>query len=281
MVVDELLTSLIYLLASFLVFVLGHWTFRLFRMGYRIKHELVERDNAALALVISGYYIGLICCIGGVVSGPSAGLEEDLTDILVYGVLSVILLNVSAFLNDSLILSRFRIRKEILIDKNCGTGVVEFAVFVASGLNIFGAVYGQGGNIYTVIAFWFLGQLLLITIGRYYNLITHYDIHDHIENDNVAVGVGFAGALVATGILLRAASAEDFVSWFDNLFFFGIYIAIALALLPIARVFTDRILLPGRNLADELVKQEHPNLGAAFLEAASYIGSAFLIVWCL
>ena len=281
MVVDELLTSLIYLLASFLVFVLGHWTFRLFRMGYRIKHELVERDNAALALVICGYYIGLIFCIGGVVSGPSAGLEEDLTDILVYGVLSVILLNVSALLNDALILSRFRIRKEILIDKNCGTGVVEFAVFVASGLNIFGAVYGQGGNIYTVIAFWALGQLVLITIGRYYNLITHYDIHDHIENDNVAVGVGFAGALVATGILLRAASTEDFVSWFDNLFFFGIYIVIALALLPMARVFTDRVLLPGRSLADEMVKQEHPNLGAGFLEAASYIGSAFLIVWCL
>ena len=281
MVVDELLTSLIYLLASFLVFVLGHWTFRLFRIGYRIKHELVERDNAALALVICGYYIGLICCLGGVVSGPSAGLQEDLTDILVYGVLSVILLNVSALLNDSLILSRFRIRKEILVDKNCGTGVVEFAVFVASGLNIFGAVYGQGGNIYTVLAFWSLGQLVLITIGRYYNLITHYDIHDHIENDNVAVGVGFAGALVATGILLRAASAEDFISWFDNLFFFGVYILIALVLLPIARVFTDRVLLPGRSLADELVKQENPNLGAAFLEAASYVGSAFLIVWCL
>ncbi len=281
MVVDELLTSIINLAASLLVFVLGHWTFRLFRYGYRINYELVERDNAALALVISGYYIGLICCLGGVVSGPSAGIEEDLIDILVYGVLSVILLNVSALLNDALILSRFRIRKEILVDKNCGTGVVEFAVFVASGLNIFGAVYGLGGNIFTVIAFWALGQLVLIIIGRYYNLITHYDVHDHIENDNVAVGVGFAGALVATGILLRAASGEDFVSWADNLSFFGIYILIALPLLPIARVFTDRILLPGKSLADELVKQENPNLGAAFLEASSYVGSALLIVWCL
>jgi uncharacterized membrane protein YjfL (UPF0719 family) len=123
--------------------------------------------------------------------------------------------------------------------------------------------------------------LVLIIIGRYYNLITHYDVHDHIENDNVAVGVGFAGALVATGILLRAASGEDFVSWADNLSFFGIYILIALPLLPIARVFTDRILLPGKSLADELVKQENPNLGAAFLEASSYVGSALLIVWCL
>lgn len=278
---DNFLTSVIYLIACLGLFAIGHGVFRLFRTGYNIPHELVEEDNAALALVMSGYYLGLILAIGGVIAGPSAGLVEDLIDLMVYGLLAILLLNISAWINDRFILSRFNIRKEILDDQNCGTGVVEFAVFVASGLNIFGAVYGTGGNVYTALAFWALGQIILVLIGHYYNLITHYDIHEHIEKDNVAVGVGFAGALIAIGNLLRVASAEDFVSWGSNLMTFVWFVILGLLLLPAARVATDRVLLPGRSLADELVNQEKPNVGAAYLEAMSYIGSSFLITWCL
>ena len=278
---DNLLSSIIYLIASLVLFAIGHAVFRLFRRGYNVPHELVEEDNAALALVMSGYYLGLILAIGGVIAGPSAGLAEDLVDLTIYGLLAIVLLNISALINDRFILSEFNIRKEILDDQNCGTGVVEFAVFVASGLNIFGAVYGTGGNIYTAIVFWALGQGILVTIGHYYNLITHYNIHDHIEKDNVAVGVGFAGALIAIGNLLRAASAEDFVSWGSNLMTFLWFAILGLLLLPAARIFTDRVLLPSRRLSDELVNQERPNIGAAYLEAGSYIGSSFLIVWCL
>lgn len=281
MALDQIVTAVIYLVACFGIFVVGHFVFALFRPNYNIKDELVEKDNAALALTLCGYYLGLIFCIGGVINGPSAGLSEDLIDILIYGLLGIVLLNLSAIINDRFILSKFDIRKEILEDQNCGTGVVEMAVFLASGLNIYGAVFGQGGNIFSAIAFWALGQFILVLIGKYYNLITCYDIHEHIEKDNVAVGVGFAGALIAMGNLLRVASAEDFVSWEENLTGFFSFLVLGLILLPIARTLTDRVLLPGRSLADELVNQEKPNMGAAYLEACSYIGSSFLISWCV
>ena len=232
-------------------------------------------------LVLCGYYLGLTFSIGGVIAGPSAGMESDLIDILVYGPLAILLLNLSALINDRFILSEFDIRKEILQDQNCGTGVVEFAVFVATGLNIFGALYGQGGSVFTAIAFWALGQTVLVLVGKYYNLITQYNIHEQIEKDNVAVGIGFAGALIGIGNLLRVASAENFISWESNLITFGLYMVVGLILLPAARILTDRILLPGRSLADELVNQVKPNQGAAFLEASSYIGASFLITWCI
>ena len=278
---DHILSSLIYLAACFVVFVAGHLVFILFRRSYNIQDELVEKDNAAFALVLCGYYLGLMFSIGGVIAGPSAGMESDLIDILVYGPLAILLLNLSALINDRFILSEFDIRKEILQDQNCGTGVVEFAVFVATGLNIFGALYGQGGSVFTAIAFWALGQTVLVLVGKYYNLITQYNIHEQIEKDNVAVGIGFAGALIGIGNLLRAASAEHFISWEANLITFGLYMVVGLILLPVARVLTDRILLPGRSLADELVNQVKPNQGAAFLEASSYIGASFLITWCI
>ncbi|MFQ5671628.1 MAG: DUF350 domain-containing protein [Nitrospinales bacterium] len=277
---DQFLTSIIYLASCFAIFVLGHFGFLLFRSGYNIKNELVEKDNAALALTLCGYYLALIFSVGGVIDGPSAGLSEDMADIVVYGLLAIVLLNISAVINDRLILSKFNIRKEILEDQNCGTGVVEMAVFIATGLNIYGAVFGQGGDIYTAIAFWAVGQAILVLVGKYYNLITRYDIHTHIERDNVAVGVGFAGAMIAMGNLLRAASAEDFVSWGTNLWGFFSFVVVGAILLPAARTFTDRILLPGRKLADELTNQEKPNMGAAYLEACSYIGSSLLITWC-
>jgi uncharacterized membrane protein YjfL (UPF0719 family) len=278
---DLILSSLVYLTACLAVFAVGHLVFIIFRRSYNIKDELVEKDNAAFALVLCGYYLGLTFSIGGVIAGPSAGLEEDLIDILVYGPLAIFLLNISALINDRFILSEFNIRKEILQDQNCGTGVVEFAVFVATGLNIFGALYGQGGSIFTAMVFWALGQTVLVLIGKYYNLITHYNIHEHIEKDNVAVGIGFAGALLGIGNLLRVASAEHFISWEENLTTFFLYMLMGLILLPVTRILTDRILLPGRSLADELVNQTKPNQGAAFLEASSYIGASFLITWCI
>ena len=278
---DHILSSLVYLTACFAIFAVGHFMFILFRRSYNIKDELVEKDNAAFALVLCGYYLGLTFSIGGVIAGPSAGLEADLIDILVYGPLAILLLNLSALINDRFILSEFDIRKEILQDQNCGTGVVEFAIFVATGLNIYGALYGQGGSIFTAIAFWALGQTVLVLVGKYYNLITQYNIHEHIEKDNVAVGIGFAGALIGIGNLLRTASAEHFISWEENLSTFFLYMLVGIIILPVARTITDRILLPGRSLADELVNQEKPNQGAAFLEASSYIGASFLITWCI
>ena len=278
---DHFLSSLTYLGSCFAILAVGHWVFILFRRSYSIQSELVDKDNAAFALVLCGYYLGLTFSIGGIIAGPSAGIENDLIDMLVYGPLAIILLNLSALINDRFILSEFNIKKEILQDQNCGTGVVEFAIFIATGLNIFGALYGLGGSIVTAVVFWFVGQTVLILASKYYNFITQYNIHEQIENDNVAVGIGFAGALIAIGNLLRAASAENFISWQDNLTTFILFMGVGIILLPIIRTLTDRILLPGRSLSDELVNQVKPNQGAAFLEASSYIGTSFLITWCI
>ena len=278
---DHFLSSFIYLGSCFAIFAVGHWVFILFRRSYSIQSELVDKDNAAFALVLCGYYLGLTFSIGGIIAGPSAGIENDLIDMLVYGPLAIILLNLSALINDRFILSEFNIKKEILQDQNCGTGVVEFAIFIATGLNIFGALYGLGGSIVTAVVFWFVGQIALILASKYYNFITQYNIHEQIENDNVAVGIGFAGALIAIGNLLRAASAENFISWQDNLTTFILFMGVGIILLPVIRTLTDRILLPGRSLSDELVNQVKPNQGAAFLEASSYIGASFLITWCI
>jgi uncharacterized membrane protein YjfL (UPF0719 family) len=281
MIWNNLIESGIYLVCVYILFWIGKLVYDLTTPSYSMKEELVEKDNTALAVAVVGYYFGLVLAIGGVIVGPSAGLEADLMDILLYGPLAIVLMNMSRVINDKLILHGFSIRDEIIRDQNVGTGVVVCASYIATGLVIYGAVSGVLGGLVTSIVFWILGQLALVLAGRVYNWITPYDIHEQIEKDNVAAGVAFAGALVGIGNIVRHAVEGDFISWAMELQTFGIYVLIGLILLPLIRMATDKILLPGRKLSDEISNQEKPNLGAGFIEAFSYVGASFLLVWVL
>ena len=282
---DGILTTLIYIIASFILFVVGKFVYQLFHPKVKVSFELVENDNLSFAFAHVGYFVGLLLAIGSAVLGESDGLVNDLINIGIYGALSIILLNLSIIINDKLILSKFNLKKEILEDKNVGSGIAEGANAIATGLIVLGAIhgegYGTGGPIVTAVLYWLLGQGILFITTLVYNLITPYDIHDHIEKDNVAVAVGYAGSIIAIANLIRFALMHDFESWTITLEDVAADVGIGLVFLPIARFLADKILLPGQNLTDELVNQENPNVGAGVVEAFAYIGGSMLIVWAL
>lgn len=277
--------SLAYISAAFIIMFIGKIVYGYTHKSIDVKKELVINDNLAFSIAHLGYLIGLLMAVGSAIVGPSNGLLIDLMDIGIYGILGIILLNLSVYINDKVLLRKFSVRKEIIIDRNVGTGVVEGASAVASGLIIFGAVVGESTNIIqgltTAVIFWALGQAILILTSYVYNLITSYDIHEHIEKDNIAVGIGFAGAMIAIANLVRFAIEGEFVGWGNIFSEVGIDVLIGLALLPVIRLITDKILLPGANLTDEIINQEHPNIGASLIEAFAYIGGSVLLTWSL
>ena len=277
--------AVVYIAVAFAIFLVGKFVYQLLHPSFKVKEELVKKDNFAFAVAHVGYYIGLLFSIGSAIVGPSNGLVNDIIDIAVYGLLAIVLLNISIFLSDYLILRNFSIRKEIIEDQNAGTGIVEGAVSVASGLIIFGAVSGESGDmlfgILTAVVFWAFGQVALIITTRIYNWITPYNLHEHIEKDNVAVGVGFAGAIIAIANLIRFGLVGDFDGWMPTFTEAGFELLVGIVLLPVMRLITDKILLPGERLTDEIINQEKPNVGAALVEAFAYIGGSVLITWCL
>ncbi len=282
---DFILEPAIYLAATFIMFVIGKYVYQLFHPKINVKSELVLEDNFAFAIAHTGYFIGLLLAIGSAIVGPSHGIIIDLIDIGVYGSLAIILLNVSTIFNDKLILYKFSVRKEIIEDRNEGTGVIEAASAIGSGLIIFGAVSGENDvllhGVLTSLVFWALGLVIMVITAFVYNLITDYDVHEHIEKDNVAVGLGFAGAIVAISNLIRFGLMGDFVDWTTSFTKIGIYVALGFVFLFITRFVADKVLLPGQNLKDELVNQEKPNIGAGLIEAFAYIGGSVLITWSL
>lgn len=278
---DDLLTALVYIVFFYILFYIGKKANDLLHREYDLTHELVQRDNPALALAVGGYYFGLVLAIGGSIAGPSVSLMDDMIDMGIYGLLSVVLLNISWYVCDKIILNRFNVSDELIRDQNPGTGAVCCGVSIASGMVVFGAVTGKGGTIWTAMGFWLVGQVVLVIATWVYNAITPYDIHKEIEKDNIAAGVGFAGALVAMGVIVGMAASRDFTAWRDDLPAFTLIAACGLIMLPVVRFLTDVILLPTVKLTDEIVNQEKPNVGAAYIEAFSYIGASFVICWCL
>lgn len=281
MTLDQIVSSLVYLIAVFIIFFLGKFIFDKMHPRFRLKEELVEKDNLALALAVIGYYLGLVFVIGGTLIGPSSGLFEDLIDIFVYGIIGIILLNISNVLNDKILLYKFNNDKEIIDDQNSGTGIIMAANYFANGLILYGAISGDGGDIVTALVFWLCGQIALIVAAFLYNVITPFDVHEQIEKDNVAVGVAMAGILLALGNIISIAISGDFISWQENFSRFLGFVVVGLILLPVMRFITDKILLPGRKLTDELVNQEKPNIGAGALEAFSYVAASIILGWVL
>jgi uncharacterized membrane protein YjfL (UPF0719 family) len=278
---DTALSSLVYLAACFVLFYLGKLLYSVFHRQVNAKHELVEKDNFAFAVAHVGYFIGLVLAITGALIGESDGLIPDLINIGIYGGLAILLLNLSIIVNDKLLFPRFSVYREITEDRNVGVGAIEGANSIATGLIILGAVSGEGGGVLTALVFWLVGQLLLLLTAFVYRALVPYDVHDHIERDNVAVGLAFAGALVSIANLIRYGLMGDFYSWTQSLTDVGVDVAIGLLFLPIVRLLTDKILLPGRKLTDELVNQETPNVGAGLIEAFAYVGGSVLITLCL
>jgi uncharacterized membrane protein YjfL (UPF0719 family) len=246
---------------------------------YNIDDQLTEHDNFALSVSLSGYFLAVVIIFVGAMIGPSKGLMKDLLYVGGYSLLGIVLLNVSRIINDKVILRKFCNVKEIIEDKNAGVGAVQMGSYVASALMIAGAISGQGGGFLTATAFFFLGQVALLIMAGIYNFIISYDLHEELEKDNVSAGIGFAGTLVAIGVILLSSLSGNFISWTENLTEFAIDGAIAFIVLPIFRLFFDKVIIPKSDLNHEIKNDQ--NCGAGLLEFVITVGFSVILLMVL
>ena len=276
MSVDQILPGFIHLAVVLVLLAAGKFVYDGLHRGFGLRTELIEKRNLAAAVAVAGYYLGLAIVLGGVVFGPASfSLLDDVIGLAIFGLLGIVLLNLSALINDKAVFSQFAIEHEIVEDRNLGVGILEGANYVAVGLITAGAMSGEGG-LSSGLAFWIAGLVALIVAGLLYDRITPYDLHDEIEKGNTAVAAAFAGVLAGFGNVIRLAGEGDFVSWNESLTGFAYYAVAGLVLLPLVRLFADKVLLPGARLGDELVRDE-PNLGAGVIAGATYLGASMLI----
>ncbi|MFC1587850.1 DUF350 domain-containing protein [Planctomycetota bacterium] len=283
---DGILFSLAYVVVGFIILILAKIILDLIT-PYNIDEHLTGKDNPALGLSVTGYFMGVIIIFLGACAGDEdiwehlenkAIISALLYDFL-YALGGIVALNIGRVVVDKAILRKFSTKKEILEDRNTGTGAVEFGCYIATGLIVAGSINGLGGGWLSALVFFGLGQIALILFALFYQFITKYDIHKEIERDNVAAGVAMGAGMIAIGVILFRATAGDFISWTENLTQFSFFAVIGFLLLVVMRKVTDHVILVKTSLEKEIAVDQ--NLAAAWLEGVVNIGMATIIFFMI
>ncbi len=269
-----------YLLVILIIMVIGKRLHNQFS-SYDLDHELTTTDNKAVALSTTGYLFAIGLILWGVITpnGETSvtgfwSLVVDLIATFLWGLLGIGLLQISHYLNDRFLLPDFCNRKEIIEDRNLGTGAVEGCTFIASGIIIKTVLSGSGtgffADLFGTIFFFAVGQAAFIIFGRLYQRISRFDLHHEIEQDNAAAGVAFGLSMIAVGILLA-----DYIAAYNSIPGLIFWIPLSFFFLVTGRYIADKMLLPGA-LLDEEISQDR-NWGAALIEGAVAIIIALVV----
>ena len=187
----------------------------------------------------------------------------------------------SGYIVEKAILHKFDNAAEIVRDRNIGTAAVHFGIYVASGLIISACVTGETlaahGKIYGLVSsivYYLLGMVFLILFAKIYDLLTPYALLKEIEEDNVAVGVAFAGNIIAIGLILMRATIGDVGTWQHGLLLYFIDLTAIVLLLPSVAFILDRMVVKAINIKQEI---KDNNIAAGLGEAFVIICFALLI----
>ena len=240
-----------------------------------LDHYITTLDNLAVAIAVSGYLLSIMLAVSGLLTGNPTTIANDLLIIGMYGLLAIILMLLSIVCWP--ISFRISLEKDIFLGRNISSAIVAFGGFISTGYIFKGSLTGEGGSVLHVTVFFIIGQVFLFATALIYQWITPYDIYEEVnKKSNIAASLGFAGALIAIGIIISNAVSGDFTDWdksFKDLF---LMLTPIILLWPVRLLFVNGLMLGWKNLNKEII--EDKNVGAGLFEAVSYIGLALLFV---
>ncbi|GAA5116521.1 DUF350 domain-containing protein [Luteolibacter yonseiensis] len=245
---------------------------------YHLSDELTKHDNKAVGVATAGYIFGVLTLIRGVlISGgnPASSLGRDLLSVALWTVISLSLLLASAWINRKFLLNQFEVHKELITDRNVGTGAVLAGTYIGTAFMISASISGTTGGglgmeILDTLVYFVIGQLGFILLGAIYQRTCGYDIHGEIERDNEGAGLAFGATLIALAILISGQIRRD-----DSLVALAVWIPISLFVLLGSRWLVDLVVLPDARIHDEIARDR--NWGVALIEGAAAIGVALLL----
>lgn len=281
MTLDDMIRGAIVLFFTYCMFFAARRFYNIMHWRVDIRHELVKEDNVALGTTVVGYYFGLLIALGGILSIARQSWDDTVIDVLFFGLFATLILNISTWINDKLILYKINNEEKIIQDHDMAVGVVEAGNHIAMGLILYGAFSGVDRNLIIAGSFCLLGQLFLILVAHLYHYITPFNLQDELAAQNTGVGLAFGGFLIAIGNMIRIGLAGEYYSLMDNLMNFGKFCAFAMVFFPLIRLFSNTLLLPKINMNEVLVARTRSHTSAGAIEAFSYIAASFLIAWVL
>lgn len=256
------LPNLILIVLVFLLMWIGKKVFDLLT-HYSIEHQLVKADNKAISVAFVGYLAGVAIVIEGILEGGSDSILMELIDVFVWGIIGILLLNLAGKLNDVLIFRQFDNKDELLNKQNIAVGVTVAGSYIGCAIIIrsiiMGESYGWGVDIILTLLYFVIAQIAFFLYSKLYQIVTQYDFHKEIKENNVAAGISVGFNLAAVGVLLAIPLRSSF-----SILLFLTWFILGSAVMAFFRFIMDRIIIPLEKLDEEIHKDK--NWGIALLE---------------
>ena len=244
--------------------------------GYSFTHEIVENDNPAMGLRVGSLLLAVIITFLGVMHPSGISWKEDVQILLTYGLLVILLLLSSRWVNDYGILYGFRNNQEVVNEQNTAVATVEAATYLATALIMSGALAGWEGGFWISVAWFAIGQGLLIVLALLYRLFVP-GVFAALDGHNLACGISLGGFLLAGGLALHGAVSGPVVGWTADLNAVALFMAGWLVVMLVAHVVANRLLLPLARLRTKVMQDR--NVAAGVAEAVVFVGVTLVYTW--
>jgi uncharacterized membrane protein YjfL (UPF0719 family) len=253
----------------------------------------IDDGNIAVGLRRAGLYLGIAIAVSGAMGGLSGGFWVDVIQLAVDGLIILGFMFSSRFINDFMMLGYVNNDAECVkiftrddggkTTGNTAVGIVEAAMYIATGFILRGALTGGGGTflqgILSTIVFFIIGQFTLLILGLVYELITPFNIKTEIRANNPAAGIGLGGSIIALGIILMGSISGPFTGWGADIAGFGIYAVFGIIMMGVCRLVIDRLLLPTTSIAVEV--EEDKNIAALLVVESAVVAVAVIICFSM
>jgi uncharacterized membrane protein YjfL (UPF0719 family) len=267
-------------LAAVILLVIARGVYQLI-LGVSMTEALIHHDNKAAAIALAGFLFGVIQVIIPVFSGPTHSFWTDLAKVAAYGFVGIVVLTISGLIFKGYCKATGTDLKAQIAQGNVAAGITAAGSYLAVSSLTSGILTGDGGEIVPTIVFWAAGLAALIVLTHIFRLLTAYDDAALISQGNVAAALGFAGLLVAVGMMVGYSVAGTFTGYKEGFISFGLFLLLTLLFYPVRQIIVQMLMLGGGfslyngRLDHEIA--EDKNVGAGVLEAVGYIATALLI----
>ncbi|ASD66235.1 DUF350 domain-containing protein [Pseudoalteromonas piscicida] len=241
--------------------------------------EITEKDNFAFGLSFAGGLAGLAIVISGISSGAFASsLAQEALQMAGYGIVGIILIKLGHFFQDKVALRKVNLHDEI-VKGNVTSALIDFGHVVSVAIVIRSAllwVLTEGWyGLPIVVAAFIIGNICMLLVSQYrVQLFKRTNksgdcLQQAIKDNNIAVGIRYAGFLIGSALALTAASGlAPYVA--DNINSSLLYWSIAalgsIVLFIVLHLVMIKIILAGKDISDEVNRQK--NVGVAAVSAA-------------
>jgi uncharacterized membrane protein YjfL (UPF0719 family) len=267
-------------LAVVVLLIIARGVYRLV-LGQAMTETLIDRDNKAAAVALSGFLLGVIQVIIPILSAPSHTFWSDVKGVAAYGIGGIIAMTVAGLVFEQYSRMTGAPLREQIAQGNLAAGIIDGAIHFASGQIVAGALTGDSGTLLPTIVFWAAGVAALIVFTHIFRHVTAYHDAELIKQGNVAAALGCAGLIIAIGMMVGYAVSGNFTGYGDSFRSFGLMLLVVLVLYPVRQIIVQMLLLGGgfslRNgrLDHEIAKDQ--NVGAGLLEAVGYLATALVV----